>query len=341
MATLYEKIIEYNYGFDITDKTYDMCVYIEFDKPSTKYDDFHKVISRICRLLEVPDNLKLDEIASVDITGLFKENENLIRYIGDNFDFNINENGDEMEYMICSIFPQLVSGGVPDRIYKELADEVFNVEIDIRSEFKDIAKKFNFKIKESQESICICAKDIDGNWVEWIEHNFKENKTYISGNTDNCNLWFCNTRKDLTPERILEFVANVNDTLRKVDDYVTVKTLIDPEDWQEIAGVKDAYEDNRYQIYIREIAFEDNGNEYIFFTVMKEEYAFEGLFRIHDPANGPDMEIVNISDCCIKEDQNFMNAHWEEMEEKMKEYANERLNSLEKTNLEENEDEVL
>ena len=339
MATLYEKIKEYNFGFDIIDKTYDMSVYVEFDEFNAKYDDFDKVISRICRLLEVPDDLKLDEFVSVDITGLFKGNEDFTRYIRDNFDFNMDKNGDEMEYMVCAIFPRLVSGGVPDRIYTELSQEVFGIDIEIRCGFKNIAKKFDFKIKETQDSISLCAKDVDGKWIKWIEHNFKDNKTYITGNTDQCNLWFCYTRKDMTPDRILEFVANLNDTLRKANDYVTVKTLIDPEDWQEIAQVRDAYEDNRYQIYIREIAFEDNGNEYIFFTVMKEKYAFEGLFRIHDPANGPDMEIVNISDCCIKEDQDFMNAHWEEMEEKMKEYANERLNSLE--NSEENEDEVL
>ena len=77
MATLYEKIKEYNFGFDIIDKTYDMSVYVEFDEFNAKYDDFDKVISRICRLLEVPDDLKLDEIVSVDITGLFKGNEDI------------------------------------------------------------------------------------------------------------------------------------------------------------------------------------------------------------------------------------------------------------------------
>ena len=335
MATLYEKIIEKEQGFDIADKTYDMCVYVEFDELNIKYDDFDMVISRICRLLEVSDDLKLDEIANVDITGMFKENETLLRYIRDNFDFNMDENSDEIEYMVCNIFPQLVSGGVPDRIYTELAQEVFGVEINIRSEFKEIAEKFHFKLKENDKSVCICAKTTNNEWIDWIKYDFSNSKVSITGNTDQCNLWFGDTRKDMTPNLILDLVARLNDALRKVNTYVTTKTLIDPEDWQAIADVEDAYKDDRYQIDFNCVEFEDNS--YIHFTLYYENREFDGLFRIHDPVNGPDMSVVSIYNCCIKEHMDFANAHWEEIREKLCEYANERLKHMENENREDSE----
>ena len=51
---------------------------------------------------------------------------------------------------------------------------------------------------------------------------------------------------------------------------------------------------------------------------------FNGLFRIHDPANGNDMTLVTISDCVKKEDQNFFNAHWDEIENELCERAKEK-----------------
>lgn len=330
MATLYEKIIENEYGFDIVDKTYDMCVYIEFDENDIKRDEYDKVIARICRLLEVPDNLKRGDTAIVDITGIYEKNKRFQEYLNENFDFNMEEGQDEKEYVICTIFPQLISGGVPDRVYKELTEEVFDAEIDIRSEFKEIAKKFDFKLKEDNKCVCICAKDTNNKWIDWIKYDFQDSKIKITGNTDQCNLWFCDIRKDMTPELIFDFVARLNETLRKVDTYVTIKTLIDPEDWQVIANVKDAYEDDRYKVQVKCGDFEDNS--YIHFGLSYKNREFDGLFRIHDPVNGPDMTIVNIYNCCVKEYMDFANAHWEEIEEKLCEYAEERLKNTEKEN---------
>ena len=67
----------------------------------------------------------------------------------------------------------------------------------------------------------------------------------ITGNTDQCNLWFYDTRPDLTPEKLIEFVKDLNEALEP-DEPILLKTLIDPEDWQEIAEVRDASNDERY-----------------------------------------------------------------------------------------------
>lgn len=55
------------------------------------------------------------------------------------------------------------------------------------------------------------------------------------------------TRKDLTPDKITNFIYSLNYVLSNVDIEVELKTLIDPEDWQEIANVKDAFADPRYK----------------------------------------------------------------------------------------------
>lgn len=124
------------------------------------------------------------------------------------------------------------------------------MENDYKEELKNICKKYNFKyVEHSENKIALCAKNTDKQWRDWIKLDLKNKEVLLVGNTDNCNFWFYNTRKDMTPNRIIEFVADLNTMLRKFNkEYVSVKSLIDPEDWQEIAQVKNAYEDDRYKI---------------------------------------------------------------------------------------------
>ena len=89
------------------------------------------------------------------------------------------------------------------------------------------------------------------------------------------------------------------------------------------------YEDNRYKIQFEEIEF--GSDNYIYFSILKERTMFNGLFRIHDPENGNDMTLVTISDCVKKEDQNFFNAHWDEIENELCERVKERQNIKEET----------
>lgn len=198
----------------------------------------------------------------------------------------------------------------------------------IKEELKNICDKYEFKYKElSDIKVVLCAKDTDKHWQEWIKLDLQKNEIQITGNTDQCNFWFYDTRKDMTPNRIINFVASLNNLFRKFDTSVQIKTLIDPEDWQEIANVNDAYKDNLYNIEFHDIAFgEDN---YIYFSLEYGEYSLDGLFRIHDPANGSDMSLVSI-DCSTADDRNFVNAHWEEIEEKLCEIANQRQEKIEK-----------
>lgn len=51
----------------------------------------------------------------------------------------------------------------------------------------------------------------------------------------------------MTPERCIKFFEELSQTMGLYgDDKLKLSTWIDPEDWQEIAGVYDAYGEERY-----------------------------------------------------------------------------------------------
>lgn len=133
--------------------------------------------------------------------------------------------------------------------------------ISILDEFKLLAQKYNFKIRNNSNNISLCAKNTDGRWENWITYNLYKNSVAIVGNTDQCNFWFCNTRPDFTPEKLMDFVSELNEILNKIGYTVELKTLIDPEDWQEIAKVQDAYEDERYSGNKKKVMVSDEGEE--------------------------------------------------------------------------------
>ena len=114
-------------------------------------------------------------------------------------------------------------------------------------ELVKICKKYGFKVFVSNNQICINAK----NRFEWVTHWFSYTPNlglFIKGNTDKLNLWLCDTRPDLTADKVVEFVSEVNKILSlKGENRLTIKKLIAPEDWQEIAKVDDAFKDKRYK----------------------------------------------------------------------------------------------
>ena len=73
---------------------------------------------------------------------------------------------------------------------------------------KIICAKYRLKLKEiSNNEIAICAKNSAKKWVEWIKFNFdKEN---IIVNKEQCSLLFCDIREDITPDLLLDFVADI------------------------------------------------------------------------------------------------------------------------------------
>ena len=117
------------------------------------------------------------------------------------------------------------------------------------SSFRKLARKFGFKFRECPHQFVFITNNTDGEPTDWITLDRNDmmfhHRWHLStaGNTDQLNLWFHQTRRDLTPRKIVSFVKSLSVLLNY---NLKVYNLIDPEDWQEIAKVNDAYDDARY-----------------------------------------------------------------------------------------------
>lgn len=113
----------------------------------------------------------------------------------------------------------------------------------------NLGEKYNFKVITTGNKASLLAKNIDNKNVSWINYDIDNDKISYLGNTDNCNLWFHETRTDLTPEILVDFINDLNNVFELEDENkFTVRELIDPEDWQEIANISDASDDCRYKM---------------------------------------------------------------------------------------------
>lgn len=113
--------------------------------------------------------------------------------------------------------------------------------------FQELAEKYGFEAEQNDFMISLGAKNTDGEWTPWIRYNYHFEEVLICGETDTLNIWLSETRPDMTPEKCVAFV----DELNKLFDFhgsdtIIIRDLIDPEDWQEIANVPDASEDERF-----------------------------------------------------------------------------------------------
>lgn len=108
---------------------------------------------------------------------------------------------------------------------------------------------FNFKPRESGKTIAaLLCKDTDSCYRKWIIYYPDTGCCLIAGNTDKLSLWLYRTRPDLTPDLIIQFVKELNAVLETGPEPILVRELIDPKDWQGIAGIPDAYADDRYRL---------------------------------------------------------------------------------------------
>lgn len=114
-----------------------------------------------------------------------------------------------------------------------------------------LGKKYKFETIVEDDKAILLAKNTSGEDVDWIIYNIKEDTVSHLGDSDNCNLWFYDTRKDFTSDILVEFVQDLNELFELKDmERFIVRNLIDPEDWQEITGIHDAYEDERFFNYL-------------------------------------------------------------------------------------------
>lgn len=109
-----------------------------------------------------------------------------------------------------------------------------------------LGKKYKFDTIIEDDNAILLTENTSGEDVEWIVYNIKEDTISYLGNTDNCNIWLYETRKDFTPDIIIEFIKDLNKTFELEGiERIMIKDLVDPKDWQEIAGIE-AYNDERF-----------------------------------------------------------------------------------------------
>ena len=114
--------------------------------------------------------------------------------------------------------------------------------------FKKLARKYRFKYRATENQFVFVANNTDGEPTDWItldkSNLIFHHRWHLScrGNTDQLGLWFYQTRKDLTPRKIIAFLKSLSLLLNY---NIKVYRHIDPEDWQQIAKV-DAFDDVRW-----------------------------------------------------------------------------------------------
>ena len=112
--------------------------------------------------------------------------------------------------------------------------------------FIELGKEYGFSMVDRGEKVALRAKGYEGGYMDWLIYEVVRDAFTIKGNTDYMNIWLHGTRPDLTAEKLVEFNDRLNEIMqfgRKLE----LCEYVDPEDWQEIAGIQYAYEDARYR----------------------------------------------------------------------------------------------
>ncbi len=118
---------------------------------------------------------------------------------------------------------------------------------ELTEKFKTLADNYGFLTKETQDRTSLYAQNTDGQWTKWISYSPELDLISTHGNTDHLNIWLYETRKDFTPEKCIQFITDLNTLFELADpDCFRMSELIDPEDWQALADVRDAHKDERY-----------------------------------------------------------------------------------------------
>lgn len=125
-------------------------------------------------------------------------------------------------------------------------------------QIKEITEKYGFQteithkvITSTQgashgEHIVIKAKNLEGQYVKWFAI-IPKLQFVVGSNTGHCNVWLYLTRPDLTADMLVKMFTELGDAIGlKSDERELLRSYVDPEDWQEIAGVSNAHEDARY-----------------------------------------------------------------------------------------------
>lgn len=117
--------------------------------------------------------------------------------------------------------------------------------ISIKKSLEILAVKYGFQVVETNEEIGLYCTAANQRNKKWLSYKKATDQARLAGDTVLCNLWFSKTRPDLTAERLMELVPDLNNALDMGDPYL-LRELIGKKDWEAIAGIDNAEEDPRW-----------------------------------------------------------------------------------------------
>jgi hypothetical protein len=124
--------------------------------------------------------------------------------------------------------------------------------VDVWDDLKIWCEEYGFELSEENGEYVIWGKSaFEDEAVEWIWYDV-ESDTVQAMNTDKNNMWLYEGRPDLSADDIVEMSVKLAEILSWTN--MTVSNIVDPEDWQEIADVRDAYSDPRFKGRVLDLA---------------------------------------------------------------------------------------
>lgn len=112
--------------------------------------------------------------------------------------------------------------------------------------------EYGFTLSEENGEYVIWGTEaFDGGAVEWIWYDPAAD-TVQATDTDKNNMWLYEGRPDLSADDIVSMSAKLARILDWQD--MTIEDIVDPEDWQEIAQVHDAYGDPTFTTRVLDLA---------------------------------------------------------------------------------------
>ena len=104
---------------DICDDTYDVVVAFCLDPENGDKEAYDEVLTKIAKSIDVIED-DTDCIVC-DILSWVNDNFEMLDEI---FDINADDEDEEMENLVCYIFPGLISGAVSDKVYEEINQRI-------------------------------------------------------------------------------------------------------------------------------------------------------------------------------------------------------------------------
>lgn len=267
---------------DITDETYDMMVAYCLDIEDTDKDVTQEFLSKIAKQIDVVnDNGK---VVVCDISRWVKNNLDLL---SNTFDLSGTNEEENIEELVCDIFPGLVSGYVSEATYSELNKSVKeecvlteDTEKDVTDMIADdiLANRFidkqgtNLDVKETPEGLTIAIDPDIGEDIltEIVNKYFEDYEVIAVGSDKNFKIYKFGKEEGITP--MTEGFDRM-DAIMPVDNFHSMGIKVSDD-----GDTVEYMYSNEDEVYEADIQYNEDGEPY--FTAEEgDEYLISEFLR--------------------------------------------------------------